>query len=231
MKSAIRMSCAPALREAAVQRDAATGRPFDLADLWRLLTSGAWVFRDTFETDERYLAVLQPAALLPARPLAPRKLQLLERVLLGAPAKVVAMDNQRSLSSITGSVQFCIRAMGLSTRVSQASVLLTLAARGCLQPDQGRELGRMSELDEDGQSYFVVSALRPDLRLPAHLSLAETAVLRSLLAGNSYAHISGQRATSPRTVANQLATAFRKLGVSGRRAAIAHLIQCGAQHA
>ncbi len=71
----------------------------------------------------------------------------------------------------------------------------------------------------------MISALRPDLKFPVALSLAEAAVLRSLLAGNTYAQISGARAVSPRTVANQLATAFKKLGVSGRRATIEYLIR------
>jgi DNA-binding NarL/FixJ family response regulator len=45
-----------------------------------------------------------------------------------------------------------------------------------------------------------------------------------LLEGSSHAQISSERGTSARTVANQLATAFRKLGVSGRGQLVDRLI-------
>jgi DNA-binding CsgD family transcriptional regulator len=207
----------------AIQRDAEASRPFGLGEFWEGLARGAWVFRDTFETEQRYLAIVQAEAM--PFPINPRKLRLLESVLLGTPPKVVAFDNQRALSSITASIQDCVRGMGLVGRVSQASVLLTIAARahGCSQP--GIQVGRISDLELEGQAYLVISAPRPDIRFPVPLSLAEAAVLRGLLTGNSHAQISDARATSPRTVANQLATAFRKLGVSGRRATLERLIQ------
>jgi DNA-binding CsgD family transcriptional regulator len=77
----------------------------------------------------------------------------------------------------------------------------------------------------DGKSYWVVSVQRPDLSFPVPLSRAEAAVVQGLVAGRSHAQISGLRATSRRTVANQLATAFRKFGVSGRGAVVHQLIQ------
>jgi DNA-binding CsgD family transcriptional regulator len=70
-----------------------------------------------------------------------------------------------------------------------------------------------------------VSVLRPDLSFPVPLSRAEAAVVRELVAGRSHAQISDSRATSPRTVANQLATVFKKFGVSGRGAIVHQLIQ------
>jgi len=220
------MSCnQQALRLLAIQRDAEASRPFDLGDLWQELCHGAWIFRDTFETEERYLALLQRSDRVPTCPLSERKLRLLESVLLGTPPKVVALDNHRSLSSITGSIQECVHAMGLAGRTSRAPLLLTMAARAFHGGELATRVGRLSELEDGDETYWVVSAPRPDLRFPVPLSLAETAVLRGLLAGKSYAQISGARATSMRTVANQLATAFRKLGVSGRRATIACLMQ------
>jgi DNA-binding CsgD family transcriptional regulator len=78
---------------------------------------------------------------------------------------------------------------------------------------------------------------RPDLDFPVPLSDAEAAVVRELIAGRTHAEISDRRATSPRTVANQLATVFRKFGVSGRLAVVQQLVArsfeypCGAADA
>jgi DNA-binding CsgD family transcriptional regulator len=223
------MTCTPqALRQLAVQRDSEAAGPFRLGELWQRLCHGAWIFHDTFSTDERHFALVRGCLGAP-RPLDMRKLQMLESVLLGKSPKVVAFDSQRCLSSITTSMQDCVRSMGLTGRFSQAPVLLTMAARALHRPESAPKLARLSDLRIDGELFEVVSARRPDLHLPVRLSLAETAVLRRLVAGDSHAEISDARATSPRTVANQLATAFRKLGVSGRRATLERLIQHSAQ--
>jgi DNA-binding NarL/FixJ family response regulator len=216
-----------ALRPLAIQRDAEAAVVFELRILWEHLRRGTWVFCDTFSTSERCYAILRAPS--DPQPLNARKLELLERTLLGSPAKVVAFERRRSLSSVTAATQESLRAMGLDCRASHASVLLTMAASALLRNDLANQQGRLSQLQSEHQEYFVLSALRPDLQFPVELSSAEAAVLRSLVAGNSHAQISGERARSPRTVANQLATAFRKLGVSGRRATIERLIQHSAQ--
>jgi DNA-binding NarL/FixJ family response regulator len=217
------------LRRLAIQQDLEAPSTFALGRLWQELQRGAWQFRDTFSTDGRYLGVLQACSQLPLVPLSERKAGLLAQVLLGTPPKVVALECQRSLSSVTAATQDCLRSMGLSTKASQTSVLLTMAARAYRRPDSTTQLGRLSKLQADGEEYIVVSVRRPDLEFPVPLSLAEAEVVRSLMAGQSHAQISGARATSPRTVANQLATAFKKLGVSGRRATIERLILHSAQ--
>lgn len=61
----------------------------------------------------------------------------------------------------------------------------------------------------------------PSPALPASLSPAERAVALALLEGHSNAEIAEARGTSVRTVANQLASLFRKLGVGSRAEAVA----------
>jgi len=117
-----------ALRELAVARDAEASRTVELGLIWASLCRGTWRFLDVFATSERHFALLQEATGAPS-PLPARKLQLLESVLLGKAPKVVAMEHQRSLSSITGATQDCLRAMGLVGSASQALVLLTMAVR------------------------------------------------------------------------------------------------------
>jgi len=51
----------------------------------------------------------------------------------------------------------------------------------------------------------------------AALTEAETDVLQRILAGRSNTEIAFERASSKRTVANQIATMFKKLGVRSRR--------------
>ncbi len=68
----------------------------------------------------------------------------------------------------------------------------------------------------DGDTYAVLSwSALPAAKLPA-LTGAEREVLDHLLAGKSNAVIARLRRTSVRTVANQVASIFRKLGVSSR---------------
>lgn len=58
---------------------------------------------------------------------------------------------------------------------------------------------------------------------PAHFTGAERAVLRHLRAGLSSSEIARARGTSPRTVANQLASMYRKMGVTSRHELIVSL--------
>lgn len=51
----------------------------------------------------------------------------------------------------------------------------------------------------------------------AELTRAERAVVVLALLGHTNSSIALQRGSTPRTVANQLASVYRKLGISGRR--------------
>ena len=57
----------------------------------------------------------------------------------------------------------------------------------------------------------------------AALTRAEREVVLLVLAGASSNEVAARRRTSSRTVANQLASAFRKLGVNGRTELAARL--------
>jgi DNA-binding NarL/FixJ family response regulator len=49
-----------------------------------------------------------------------------------------------------------------------------------------------------------------------HLTESEREVLRAVVAGQSNAQIAAERRSAPRTVANQIAAIFRKVGVTSR---------------
>jgi DNA-binding CsgD family transcriptional regulator len=68
---------------------------------------------------------------------------------------------------------------------------------------------------ENGELFVLSMPLEPP-ELPADLTPAEREVVTGLLQGRTYAEIAGARGTSARTIANQVASAFRRLGVRSR---------------
>jgi DNA-binding CsgD family transcriptional regulator len=81
------------------------------------------------------------------------------------------------------------------------------------EPPSGLRAYRFLYKDEE---YLVLSFPVAAASLPDQLTDAERVVLRELLAGKSNAEIAGARGTSPRTVANQISSLYRKLGVASR---------------
>jgi DNA-binding NarL/FixJ family response regulator len=80
-------------------------------------------------------------------------------------------------------------------------------------PPEGSRVSRF-RVGEDEIVVLSFPMLEPEL--PASLTSAERAVLELLLRGRSNGQIAAARGTSTRTVANQVASIFRKLGVSSR---------------
>ncbi|MEM6929286.1 MAG: helix-turn-helix transcriptional regulator [Myxococcota bacterium] len=80
---------------------------------------------------------------------------------------------------------------------------------------------RLSRLQVDGETLFVLSAPLPSPDPLPGLTPAEADVLDKVLAGHSNHEIAQLRGTKVRTVANQVASLFRKAGVSGRAELVA----------
>lgn len=68
-------------------------------------------------------------------------------------------------------------------------------------------------ISQVGDTIVVSVAKTP---LPAVLSESEQEIVHAMLAGSRNAEIAELRSTSPKTVANQLYTIYRKLGVGSR---------------
>ena len=76
-----------------------------------------------------------------------------------------------------------------------------------------------------GDERLVVLELpRVDPSTLQGLTETERAIVMRVVDGESNEHIAAERGVSPRTVANQLATVFRKLGVSGRAELVAAIV-------
>jgi DNA-binding CsgD family transcriptional regulator len=67
-----------------------------------------------------------------------------------------------------------------------------------------------------GKEIAVLSYPLPPADLPKSLTKAEREVALAIFAGRSNAEIAVQRGTSPRTIANQVASLFAKLGLRSR---------------
>jgi DNA-binding CsgD family transcriptional regulator len=208
----------------AASSDALQPQTFDLSQLWHELSAGTWRFRDNFSTAERHFAVVEQVSIARHGRVHGRNLEILTRVLLGQVPKAVALDMTVAISTVATGLQECLRSMGLPCRASSPPVLLIMAARAAARHESAPTLGRLTRIKADHDRYWLVSVERPDLRFPVPLSQAEAAVVRQLVSGHTHAEISEQRATSPRTIANQLASAFKKFGVSGRGAILQRLI-------
>jgi len=212
------------VRSSAVLRDIA-GQDADLARVWLDLCSGQKRLSDVFYTEDRCYAVLEcfPQLEPRVRPIEGRKLTILGRVLMGHPQKAVAIELGLAASTVAAMVGGCLRSMGCTCRSSSPPILLVMAAHAA-NGRGGVSGARLGVFVEGGREGWVLSAPRPDLRLPSRLSKAETAILHRLVEGHSLADIAHNRRTSRRTIANQLAALFRKVGVSGRAALLGALV-------
>jgi DNA-binding CsgD family transcriptional regulator len=79
-----------------------------------------------------------------------------------------------------------------------------------------------------GEELVAFSVPKRALAIPEQLSAAEREVTELMLSGLSNAEIAAFRGTAIRTVANQVAVIFDKLGVGSRGELVARLIADGA---
>lgn len=78
-----------------------------------------------------------------------------------------------------------------------------------------------------GGAQFAVLSFDAPPRAPAELTAAERGVLAGLVEGLTNQQIAERRGTSVRTVANQVASLFKKLEVGSRAELVARLNERG----
>jgi len=198
-----------------VEQNASTS--VDLGELWCELTAGRIHVVDSFLSETASTLVLCATRPSPEcrRHLRAQKLRVLERVLLKGCQKSVASELGLAPSTIAIIAGNCLRAMGVDSGASRAPVGLVVAAHAFFGLTTLRQ-GRLATFRHGELDYWLVSVERPDCELAHLLSRAELCVARLLVEGKTHAEMSAVRHTSTRTIANQLASAFAKLGVSGR---------------
>jgi len=72
---------------------------------------------------------------------------------------------------------------------------------------------RMSELRHGGEILFVLTETTTRPRAVSKLSAAELEVVEALLSGETRSEIATRRGVAMRTILNQIASVYRKLGV------------------
>jgi DNA-binding CsgD family transcriptional regulator len=80
---------------------------------------------------------------------------------------------------------------------------------------------RSSRFIARGEEHLVISFPLVPAEISEALSQGELEVVLAVLGGKSNREIGAQRGTSERTVANQLASIYRKLGIGSRRELVA----------
>lgn len=143
------------------------------------------------------------------------ELDLLTRVVLGELQKVVALSLRRSPSSVATLSAAALRSLGLACRPRETPLIIVMLARAWHRgPDGWAPVEcRRTPL---GPRVSLLSVSRPDAWLNGVLSPCERKVLRARIDGLSHDDVARVFGLSRRTVANQIASGYKKLGVSGR---------------
>jgi len=211
-------------REVAMLAERLTDSRIALAKVWQELTRGQTQVVDSFVDDERCYFVLSPLLHCEqGRELNERRRAILENLLCGKSIKALAFDLHLSQSTVSQEAKAALQQFGMECTLCRASPLLAMSAHAAVDRLLNR-YARIAHFSHAEQMFRVVGAARPEGGLAPILPPAEFAVVRGLLEGRNYLEIAAHRGTSTRTVANQLAAAFRKLGVSGRGSLLNHVV-------
>ena len=138
--------------------------------------------------------------------LSRRELSVLAAAEGGVANKLVALEQSLACSTVSESLQTAIGKLGFVGRTEFLKVM------ACLRAGASRPGVRVLAGKELCWVFLPVEGLGLDPRLTS----AERQVVTGVLNGRTNAAIAMARRTSSRTVANQLAAVYRKLGVSSR---------------
>jgi DNA-binding NarL/FixJ family response regulator len=197
------------LRRAAIAQDQVTARrePSKPQALWQWLLAGRWAVLDAFSTSTiQYVIVCgNPEDGGALQALTDRECAVLEFAASGRSGKWIALELRLSESTVARTLHTALRHLG----VADTAVLIGIR-NALFEPLEGVTLG----MD------LAMARLTPVPPSAAALSDAERAVVAAWLGGKPAAAIARDRGTSVRTVSNQIASVYRKLGVSSRREAL-----------
>lgn len=165
----------------------------DAADAWTALIQGRWALLERTESDGRrsYLAIDCAQRHEPSRTLSATEVEILKLASRGLAGKQISY----ALGLSDGTVSSALRSAALKLGCRSPAAVVQLAAR-------------LLRVDAAGATT-------------AQLTEAEAGVLALVREGLTNAQIARRRRSSPHTVANQVATLLRKLGLPSRRAAAA----------
>lgn len=197
-----------------VRADLQSQSEIDLALTWRELTRGLSRIVGWFFTDQRYGLILAMSDHAPEPALSGRRLEIVESILCGVGQKTVALNFGAAPSTIALNAHRGLADIGAAGRPSRVHPMLMQIAKA--ECERSLASAAISFVFSSFGDLQVIGTPRPDRHLAGNTPAAELDVVRFLFEGCSYAEIAATRRTSQRTVANQLAAVFKRLGVSGR---------------
>jgi DNA-binding CsgD family transcriptional regulator len=192
-------------------------RPVDADWAWSSLWDGEWRVVGHVTGPSSHTIVCGPS---PSGPplLSREEIALAARWARGVPVKAIAADSGRSTPKVRELLAGVKHTLMLR---SEAQFVFLLG--GSTREDRSSESGvpapegLEATIEGDGPDARLLLRYRcASWRLPQTLSAAERSVVLDLLAGASRGDIALSRGTSQRTVANQMASIFRKLRVGSR---------------
>ncbi len=197
-----------------VRADQHSQSEIDLALTWRELTRGLSRIVGWFFTDQRCGLILAMSDCAPEPALSGRRLEIVESILCGVGQKTVAINLGVAPSTIALNAQRGLAGIGSTGRPSRVHPMLMQVAKAACE--RSLAAAAISFVSSSLGDLQVIGMKRPDRYLAGTTPPAELDVVRFLFEGRSYADIAATRHTSQRTVANQLAAVFKRVGVSGR---------------
>ncbi|HWZ90655.1 MAG TPA: helix-turn-helix transcriptional regulator [Polyangiaceae bacterium] len=212
-------------RTAAINASTRGGSNIDCVTLWNSLVAGRSIIADEFFTQERSFLAIRRESARQRNGLATRNLEILERILLGTEPKVVAYDRSLATSTIACALRHALDTIGLHCIPSKVPLLLVRLVHAARSQAQIGPICAV-ELEYGGARYQILSCVTPEQQFAHVLSPAERSVMRMRVQGHSHREIAARRRTSPRTVANQVAAVFQRLGISGRSDLMGLLARC-----
>jgi DNA-binding CsgD family transcriptional regulator len=204
---------------ATIQLDACAREHTGMNVIWERLTAGSWRVVDHFTTEARLYLVVREQQ----RPVSPPEADLLLRTLLGERQKTVAIDLDLSPSTLTTRLGSSLIKMGFLPKPARVPILLVAtaaAAHGYAKLCDAR----LTRLPAASGEVVVLSTARFDTHLRLFLSPTEWLVSSLVVDGLSHREIAEKRGCAVRTVANQVSSIFRKLGISGRPELLLHAV-------
>jgi len=181
----------------------------DLAELWADLIGGRHFMHDARYVKGRCFVIFEKCH---RTPLASQSRQILERALSGERLKVLSIELGLSPATISQRCSSALSTLGYESRLWRVPVLLVAAAHAA----RGMTVPCAVRLPLSPGDGFVVSCALPGVGWELHLSRSEYEVAKFMIEGKSHEEIALARQTAKRTIANQISSIFRKLGLSGR---------------
>jgi DNA-binding NarL/FixJ family response regulator len=189
-------------------------REIDAESAWSALWAGEWTVVDHLDGPPSPAIVCDPVRSRPVTPLLSRdEIELAVGRARGIALKAMAADSGRSMTAVSNLLARVKRKLMLRGE-AQLVFLFGGADREDVVPPPAGLRALLEGYGPDERLFLYYRG--PSCRLPPTLSVAERTVVLDLLDGASRRDIAFARGTSPRTVANQMASIFRKLRVSSR---------------